>query len=248
MAYSEDIEINVRIIGRDEVSPTLEGVQHQLESISSSVTVFGEATEDMVIPVKIGKEEIGDTGKRVREALSPLRIMSRDVWTLAYAFRRLNYATGLNSEAVKGLVNVLVALGAVMRVLAVIQSVTTLLESQKLTLYAVTAATWLYNKALAVMHALSGPTGWAILGGAMVASAVAVAWMASQRSMQYGGTVPETGMYMLHKGETVTPEGTEYTNIVINVSTGPISSEMDVENLLDVMALRMAQERRRRGG
>jgi len=46
---------------------------------------------------------------------------------------------------------------------------------------AATAVQWLYNKALAVTHALSGPVGWAVLGVAAAVSAAAVAWMAAAR-------------------------------------------------------------------
>jgi len=243
---SEDIWVNVNIKVQDEASPALQNLQGQIESINSSVTTFGKTTEQMTIPVRLAGDETKRMTRTVRTALNPLRVASRDVWTLAYAFRRLNYATGLNSEAVKGLVNVLISLGAVLRILAVIQSVTVWLEGLSVAMKATAAATWLYNKAMAVAHALSGPAGWAILGGAAVALGM---WSAVQwRSMQYGGIVPETGIYLLHKGETVIPAGgPSYSWVNINMTTGPISSEVDVDNLLDAMALRMAQESRRRG-
>lgn len=246
MSYGEDIEIHIRIVGEDQASPALEAVRGQVETLSTSVTGFGGATQEMVVPVSIGADEITRTGRAIRSAMSPLRTASRDVWTLAYAFRRLNYATGLNSEAVKGLVNVMVALGAVIRILAVIQSVSGMLSNMTLITKVATAAQWLYNAALA------NTAFWiAIITGGIAVIAGLGVWaviQASQpRSMQAGGVIPETGMYMLHKGETVVPEGGP-TTVIINMQTGPISSEMDADNLLDTMALRMAQESRRRRG
>ncbi len=247
VAYGEDIVIHVRIVGRDEFTPVLQGVQGQVQSLSGAVTIFGKDTQQyMTVPVRIGGQEIGRMSRTVRGALNPLRVMSRDVWTLAYAFRRLNYATGLNSEQVKGLVNVLVALGAVLRILSVIQSVTVWLEGLGAAMKATAAATWLYNHAMAVAHALSGPAGWAILGGAAVALGMWATYAAQQRSMQRGGIVPETGLYLLHKGETVVPAGPSYSWININMTTGPISSQVDIDRMLDEMALRMAIESRRR--
>ena len=66
--------------------------------------------------------------------------------------------------------------------------------------------------------------------------------------MQKGGIVPETGIYMMHKGETVIPSGTNFSQIFINMTSGAISSNVDVDNMLDRMALRIAQETRRRTG
>ena len=54
-------------------------------------------------------------------------------------------------------------------------------------------AQWLYNKALTVTHALSGPAGWAILGVAAAAIAGAVAWASMNRQQQeYNRTLEET--------------------------------------------------------
>ena len=56
-----------------------------------------------------------------------------------------------------------------------------------------TVAQWLYNKALAVTHALSGPAGWAVLGVAAAATAGALAWMAmNEQQRQYNSTLEQT--------------------------------------------------------
>ena len=58
---------------------------------------------------------------------------------------------------------------------------------------AATAAQWLYNKALAVTHALSGPLGWAILGVAAAVTAATAIWLSAQRQQEaYNQTLNET--------------------------------------------------------
>jgi len=56
-----------------------------------------------------------------------------------------------------------------------------------------TAVQWLYNKALAVTHALSGPLGWAILGVAAAVTAATAIWLNAQRQQQaYNQTLDTT--------------------------------------------------------
>lgn len=103
--------------------------------------------------------------------------------------------------------------------------------------------------AWATLRAVLGdPRGLVMLGiGAAMTTAILASFM-SARSYQRGGVIPETGVYMLHKGETVVPSGMTYNQIFINMTTGGISSNVDVDNMLNKMAMRMAQESRRRLG
>jgi len=56
-----------------------------------------------------------------------------------------------------------------------------------------TVVQWLYNKALAVTHALSGPIGWAILGVAGAVTAATVIWMSAQSQQEaYNKTLDTT--------------------------------------------------------
>ena len=56
-----------------------------------------------------------------------------------------------------------------------------------------TTVQWLYNKALAVTHALSGPLGWAILGVAAAITAATAVWLNAQRQQQaYNQTLNAT--------------------------------------------------------
>lgn len=56
-----------------------------------------------------------------------------------------------------------------------------------------TVTQWLYNKALMVTHALSGPAGWAVLGVAAAVTAGTVAWMAmTEQQRRYNETLRQT--------------------------------------------------------
>lgn len=61
---------------------------------------------------------------------------------------------------------------------------------------AVSAATlvqWLYNKALTVTHALSGPLGWAVLGVAAAVTAATAVWLNAQRQQEeYNRSITQT--------------------------------------------------------
>jgi hypothetical protein len=84
-----------------------------------------------------------------------------------------------------------------------------------------TAASWAHTIAkkaeaiaLGIVNALT-PWGWAILAGAAVAAAGAIALAERIPSKQYGGIVERTGPYLLHAGEFVIPKGGN--SIAINI-------------------------------
>jgi hypothetical protein len=63
--------------------------------------------------------------------------------------------------------------------------------------------------------------------------------------------VPPMGVNVYtQKSEPIiqTPAGTNLNNINITLNTGPVSSTVDIDNMMDTVAWRMAQEARRRGG
>lgn len=113
-----------------------------------------------------------------------------------------------------------------------------------------TAAVGANAGAWATLKAVLGdPTGLIMLGiGAAMTTAIVASLASAGRSYQHGGVIPETGVYMLHKGETVVPSGMTYNQIFINMTAGAISSDVDVDRMLNKMAMRMAQESRRRLG
>lgn len=80
-----------------------------------------------------------------------------------------------------------------------------LLGAETVARYATAAATWIQAKAQATLTALTPFVGPFLVAAGIAAAATAVAWMEQQRSMQKGGTVEETGLYYLHRGEYVIP-------------------------------------------
>lgn len=82
---------------------------------------------------------------------------------------------------------------AIPGVISGVDSAIRLHTALKAVLASATVTQWLYNKALAVTHALSGPAGWAILGVAAAVTAGAVAWASMTRQQQeYNRTLSET--------------------------------------------------------
>jgi len=100
-----------------------------------------------------------------------------------------NLITGMES-----LSNLYITLKGLKGAVTVATAAETAAEVTKTTaVSAATAAQWLYNKALAVTHALSGPLGWAILGVAAAVTAATAIWLSAQRQQEaYNQTLNET--------------------------------------------------------
>ena len=82
---------------------------------------------------------------------------------------------------------------AIPGVISGVDSAIKLYTSLKAVLGTATVAQWLYNKALMVTHALSGPAGWAVLGIAAAVTAGAIAWASMNRQQkEYNRTLEET--------------------------------------------------------
>lgn len=132
-------------------------------------------------------------------------------------------------------------------------------------LSAATIAQWLYNKALAVTHALSGPAGWAILGIAAAVTAGALAWMAmNEQQKQYNLTLEQTARdFRDLKGELATMSPIErlqreyqivkeyygYTVSIgsVNVSGASLGSPLDRERSAEDIAKQIGKRVALRG-
>ena len=89
---------------------------------------------------------------------------------------------------------------------------------------------WIIDKFKSLISFLEGVP---ILGGIIKMNKSAYGWLGGVLgSFQTGGVVPETGPYMLHKGETVVPNsgGSSNPTIVVNAT---VSSDYDVRRLAD---------------
>lgn len=96
----------------------------------------------------------------------------------------------------------------------------------------------------AVLAALTGR--WWLIPLAIAAGAAVYAHI---RSMQQGGVVEETGLYLLHRGEAVVPSSHthNYGPIYITFEKQP-QGVVDMEGVLQSLERRMAERMRRYGG
>lgn len=200
--------------------------------------------------IKETKDELYNLVHEVRRAVRPMRIVSMDIWSLAYASRRLGVVLGIQTNpAFQAFYGILVSAAAALRIVVVLQELSSILTGVGVATKLAAVAQSIYNGVLAQTAFWVG-----IISGGLVTIAGLAAWAAistqkpTYQSMQTGGVAQYTGPHFLHKGERVLPAGTNYSWINIQMQTGPISSHMDVNNMLDEMALRMAVESRRRNG
>jgi hypothetical protein len=91
--------------------------------------------------------------------------------------------------------------------------------------------------ALAIVNALSGPYGWAILAGAAAAAGIGIALAMRIPSKQFGGPIREEGVYYLHAGEYVLPRTSAVAagGIVLNVDArgSTFASHYDADRLAE---------------
>jgi len=241
--------ITVYIEGVDQgASAAIQNVQANMNQATESAAMFNSQLTELSITIPGVGKGMETVGKNIERAFNPIRVMSRDVWSLAYAFRRLNYTLFGNNEAVGKLVDTLIILGSVLRIVWVIQSMAEMFNKLKGATVALDIINKIFNVTLAQqafwMGVITG--GAALLAGAIAFSAVS---SMAPKGMLGGGKVEETGTYFLHKGETVSPEnGPDYSSITINLSTGPINSQLDMEENMASLSRRIMMEKRRRGG
>jgi uncharacterized membrane protein YdfJ with MMPL/SSD domain len=242
-----DVRIMVSMEPQDNgVKAILEEIRDLLDKINGSVVTYGESMKNLNVKLKSTANEQDKANKSITNAMSSVRVASKDIWSLAYALNRLNAYVFGNNETVQKFVETLIALGSVLRILAIIQSVLNNLQAMQGIVKALTLVYQFFNTTVA-----QSAFWMSILTfGAAIAAGVAM-WAIAQstvpKSYATGGTVPATGIYMLHKGEKVSENGPDYSQININVTAGPINTREDVGNLFKEMSINMAKERRRRG-
>lgn len=211
--------------------------------------------------VKVTADEVDDS---ITHIGINIRGVAMDFQRAGYSLNELNRLMFNNSQIGRDVAGVFQGIGASLRIITMVQdfakavgllntvegvSATTTAaadaaRSASLGSYvASTLAAWGHaaavqasNIAQAIASALTGPYGWAILAGAAIAAATALAWITGAiPSKQYGGPVLETGPYLLHAGEYVTPSaastsaggGTTIINAPINDPVFRNRSDMD---------------------
>jgi hypothetical protein len=199
-----------------------------------------------------------DTSEAIRQEIAPIRSVSWDMLLMGRSLSILNNTFFGHNQILKDITGVIYGVGAAMRVFVTIADIERVLLDRGIIQHGILIPL-LMGKAAAYRTVASAATQAAAAEGAAAtmgatgalgtyASSFAMAAPMLLGFLQKGGSIPQTGPYMLHKGETVIPAGASMNIININMNSGPISSGVDVDRMLDSMALRMAQESRRRIG
>jgi len=248
MSYGEDIEIILRMEAADHITPQLRNLQYELMQTQEAVKGTGETSEQMNISLREGNNVITEAATRVSSYMISTRVLSRDLMTIGYSFNYLNRELFGHNQILQDVITSLILFGAVLRIVAVIQNLSAWFGAAST---AASVLTWV-QKLLNIELAQTAFWTAVITGGAIALVGLGV-WAGLQAAqprgtMQFGGVVPETGTYLLHRGETVTPAGgPRYSWINVNMYTGPISSSMDLGRIADELASRVTIESRRRG-
>jgi len=248
MAYGVDITIRLdMLLGTDEISPGLQEALVNLSQLKDMQTEFTRSGEMMTLTLSRGNKAVEEAATRVSSYMISTRVLSRDLMTVGYSFNYLNRELFGHNQILQDVVTTLILFGAALRIVAVIQNFSAWFSASSA---AASAFSWVLKMANLDLAQMAFWTA-VITGGALLLIGLG-AWAALQaaqpKSMQFGGVVPETGPYILHRGETVVPAGgPKYSWVNINMYTGPISSSMDLDRIADELATRVTVEQRRRG-
>lgn len=182
-----DAEISVASITRDvhRTEVTLATYRNQLAEATQRYGASSQEAQMILERIRVTEESLSIKEERLRIAHESL--------TKAYIYTAAtiipNLITGLDSTA--RLYNTLRGIKPAVTVATYAEAAAEGTKTGAVTV--ATAIQWLYNKALAVTHALSGPIGWAILGIAASVTAATAIWLNAQgQQEEYNRTLTQT--------------------------------------------------------
>ena len=228
---------------------TREGIQ--------ALARLSDAVKDTGISAKTSAEGWKEVGLQIREqtygvsmAISPVRSLSWDMMLMGRGLSVLNTSLLGSNQQMKEFIGYVYAVGAILRI------ATTAVDLYKFAVSASAVVNYIFasseeRAAKAIALSTTAKVAATVVGIATApfTGGVSLLPMVVSYGFQHGGVVPETGPYILHAGETVIPRGGDnFSAVTINMQVGSLASSMDVDRMLDAMALRMAQESRRRLG
>lgn len=228
-------------------------VTYGADGTKKTIQELGTETQKSTSHLGMSKDAADAYANSLRKSISPVRSLSWDMMLMSRSLSIVNREFLGNNEIIHKVIGVMQGIAAITRMattaidfyriavkLSAVENAASVASSN-----AAAASTMTLAGAKAL---LSGPAGIAafIIGSALVAGVVG-SYLGSLPSRKSGGYIPETGPYLLHKGETVIPSGMNFSTVNINMNTGPISSSIDVDNMLTNMARKMLLESRRRG-
>jgi len=183
------------------------------------------AAEDAQRRYNIQVQKYGIHSAEARAAAADLRIAQERVEVAASRAQMVQ--ENLNEAMVR------MAIGIIPMAITMIDSMSKALTILKTTTILATAAEWGHiialkakSVAFAIMHALTGPAGWAILAAAAAFAAVGIGLAGEIPSRQHGGLIGETRPYLLHAGEYVIPK--EKVEIFKELTEKIMTKEVDI--------------------
>lgn len=198
-----------------------------------------------------------DMAEGIREEIAPIRSVSWDLILMGRSMSILNTTFFGSNQLIKDATGLIYGIGAALRIYVTIKDIERVL-TEKGIINSIKQIAQNHAEAASYGEVATAAGAAATAKGAAAVVGLAAAPFTGGLSMlggimglvtaQSGGYVGQTGMALIHKGETIIPSGTSMNIININMTTGGISSSVDVDRMLDAMALRMTQESRRRLG
>lgn len=246
----EKFSVDIDIVSRFD-STGIDQATAAIKEIDTVEQNSAKTTEN----IKKNTDEYGDS---LRKQIAPVRSISWDLILMGRSFSIINSTLLGSNQIVKDFTAAIYTVGAIIRVVVTavdIMRVAHILGASAAAAH--TTANYGLATSFAAVSAAAAPLLPILMIGAAIAGIATLAYLGfnkpgsvfqSPPSMQTGGFVSATGPYILHKGETVIPAGASTNIININMTTGGISSSVDVDRMLDSMSLRMLQESRRRLG
>jgi hypothetical protein len=171
------------------------------------------------------------------------RMLAWDFMLLGRSLGIVNRELGLNNRALSAIAGVMQLISSVMRIMIIAEE----LYNLSLAKTNISLAT---KAALGPLSMMSSGIGNNQAGGLSIAGGIGFKAVEAllMGGFATGGSVLQTGPYLLHKGETVQrpQDRTNYSNVNINMRTGAISNSIDVERMIEDMTTSLALENRRR--
>jgi len=220
----------------DEIQINLRGIAWQVQTAAYSI---GELNKLLFNNSVVGKE-VAATLHGIGAALRIVTLienMAKVVGVLTGALQAQEVAEMGVTSAIAAKTMMLMRSIGVLALHAAQTIYTTFVE------WAHVAALKAKATALAIVNALSGPWGWAILAGATAAAAIGIALATRIPSKQFGGPIREEGVYYLHAGEYVLPRtgGAAAGGLILNVDArgSTFASDYDVDKMMNRVIYRL---------
>jgi hypothetical protein len=248
MGGGESVDISVNVTGYWDPGnlPEAQGDLQNLQTVQQNVAA---STQDSAAAGEANAESL-------REQIAPVRSVSWDFMLMGRSLNIVNNNLLGHNRALREVLGYLYLVAAGLRMVVVAADLVRVATelgtaSHIANTAAIEAETTATVQLAAAQVSEATVGGGAVLGGGImqaVGGAMGPAALGGLMMFQHGGVVPQTGLAMVHKGETVLPAGgPSYSHMIIN-NYNNIGSHTDADYLMERMAIQMSVDQRRRIG